>query len=46
MKFEYPGSVKTWRVLGTAARRVRSLWIGETPLDVSHWQSAQKILSL
>jgi hypothetical protein len=46
MKFEYPGSVRTWSVLDSAARRVRSSGIGKTRLDASHWQSAQKTLSL
>ena len=46
MKLEYPGSVKIWRVLYAAARRVRAPGICKTRLDISHRQSAQTTLGL
>ena len=40
------GTVKTWATLDAAAKFVRSLGIGKVQLDITHWQSRQKRLTL
>jgi hypothetical protein len=38
------GAVKTWATLDAAAKWVRALGIGKVQLDLTHWQSRQKML--